>query len=125
MPFKSTQQQRYMFAAAARKEIPKDTVMEWAHATKEAPGGFGALPKRVKKKKKRAPKTAAALFIDKLAARPDFGRAIAEAALRGDMPGGMAQRLLAARRTTRPRRSAIKVAAAPDGLLPLLLRTTG
>jgi len=34
MPFKSKSQQRFMFAAAGRGEIPKKTVMEFAHATK-------------------------------------------------------------------------------------------
>lgn len=33
MPFTSKSQQRYMFAAASRGEIPKKTVMEFAHAT--------------------------------------------------------------------------------------------
>lgn len=34
MPFKSRAQQRFMFAAAERGEIPKKTVMEFARATK-------------------------------------------------------------------------------------------
>jgi hypothetical protein len=33
MPFKSKAQQRYMFAAEARGELPKGTAERWAHET--------------------------------------------------------------------------------------------
>lgn len=48
MPFKSKAQQRFMFAAEARGEVPKGTAREWAHATKD----IKSLPERKKKKKK-------------------------------------------------------------------------
>lgn len=41
MPFKSKAQQRYMYAAASRGEIPKKTVKEWSDAT-----DFKHLPER-------------------------------------------------------------------------------
>ena len=34
MPFKSKAQQRFMFAAEARGELPKGKALEWAHETK-------------------------------------------------------------------------------------------
>lgn len=49
MPFKSRAQQRWMFAAESRGELPKGTAMEWAHATQLLPGGFKKLPERIKK----------------------------------------------------------------------------
>jgi hypothetical protein len=45
MPFKSKDQQKFMFAAAERGEIPKKTVMEFAHATKN----IKKLPEHIKK----------------------------------------------------------------------------
>lgn len=48
MPFKSKAQQRWMFAAEARGEVPKGTAKEWAEDT-----DFKKLPDRVKKKKKK------------------------------------------------------------------------
>lgn len=35
MPFKSKAQQRFMFAAEERGDVPKGTAMEWAHKTKD------------------------------------------------------------------------------------------
>jgi hypothetical protein len=45
VPFKSKAQQRWMFAAEARGELPEGTAKEWAHETKN----FKKLPERVKK----------------------------------------------------------------------------
>jgi hypothetical protein len=48
MPYRSTAQQRKFHAMAARGEISKEVVSEWDQATKKQPGGFKALPKKVK-----------------------------------------------------------------------------
>lgn len=45
MPFKSRAQQKYMYAAAERGEIPEKTVSEWANKTK-----FSKLPVHVGEK---------------------------------------------------------------------------
>lgn len=45
MPFKSKAQQRFMFAAEERGDIPKGTAREWAHKTKN----IKKLPEHVKK----------------------------------------------------------------------------
>lgn len=45
MPFKSKAQQRWMFAAESRGEVPKGTAREWAHKTKD----IKKLPEHVKK----------------------------------------------------------------------------
>jgi len=47
MPFKSKAQQKFMFAAEARGEIPKGTAKRWAKHTPN----IKRLPKRVKKGK--------------------------------------------------------------------------
>lgn len=47
MPFKSKAQQKWMFAAEARGDVPKGTAKEWAHKTKN----IKRLPKKVKRKK--------------------------------------------------------------------------
>lgn len=52
MPFRSKAQQRWMFAAESRGELPKGTAMEWAHETQKQPGGFQKLPEKVKNPKK-------------------------------------------------------------------------
>lgn len=44
MPFKSKSQQRYMFAAEARGELPEGTARRWAHETKS----IKKLPEKVK-----------------------------------------------------------------------------
>jgi hypothetical protein len=44
MPFKSKSQQRWMFAAEARGELPGGTAKRWAHETKDIKG----LPEKVK-----------------------------------------------------------------------------
>lgn len=54
MPYASTAQQRLFHAKAARGEISAATVHEWDEATKKKPGGFKALPKKVKKKRTAA-----------------------------------------------------------------------
>jgi len=59
MPFKSKSQQRWMFAAESRGEVPKGTAQEWAHATKS----IKALPEHIKKQKK----TASLSWIEELA----------------------------------------------------------
>jgi hypothetical protein len=46
MPFKSKAQQRFMFAAEERGDIPKGTSMEWAHKTPS----IKKLPERKHKK---------------------------------------------------------------------------
>jgi hypothetical protein len=51
MPFKSKAQQRFMFAAEDRGELPKGTAKEWADATEKKKGGIEALPEKVKMKK--------------------------------------------------------------------------
>lgn len=48
MPFKSKAQQRWMFAAEARKELPEGTAREWAHHTPN----IKKLPDRVGEKTK-------------------------------------------------------------------------
>lgn len=48
MPFKSKSQQRFMFAAEARGDLPEGTAKKWAKHTPD----IKALPERVKKKKK-------------------------------------------------------------------------
>lgn len=45
MPFKSKSQQRFMFAAEERGDVPKGTAKEWAHKTKD----LKHLPEKVKK----------------------------------------------------------------------------
>lgn len=54
MPFKSKAQQRFMFAAEDRGELPKGTAKEWADATEKKKGGIEALPEKVKPMKKSA-----------------------------------------------------------------------
>ena len=49
MPFKSKAQQRFMFAAEKRGDVPKGTAGEWARASGKKPGGIKALPEKVKK----------------------------------------------------------------------------
>lgn len=49
MPFKSKAQQRWMFAAEARGELPKGTAREWADHTPN----IKDLPERIKKKKRK------------------------------------------------------------------------
>lgn len=50
MPFKSKAQQRFMFAAESRGDVPKGTAKRWAEETPNIKG----LPQRVKNKEKRA-----------------------------------------------------------------------
>lgn len=50
MPFKSKRQQRFMFAAESRGEIPKGTAERWAHHTKS----IKSLPEKVHKKESAA-----------------------------------------------------------------------
>jgi len=45
VPFKSKAQQRFMFAAEARGDVPKGTAERWAHHTKD----IKSLPERKKK----------------------------------------------------------------------------
>ena len=47
MPFQSKAQQRYMFAAEGRGELPKGTARRWAHETKN----IKRLPNRKKCRK--------------------------------------------------------------------------
>lgn len=58
MPFKSKAQQRFMFAAEARGELPKGKALEWAHETKNI--------KKLPERKKTAEQIADGL-IEKLA----------------------------------------------------------
>jgi len=44
MPFKSKAQQRFMFAAEAKGDLPKGTAEEWAEHTTD----ISKLPKKVK-----------------------------------------------------------------------------
>lgn len=53
MPFKSKAQQRWMFAAEARGEVPKGTAKQWADETPN----IKKLPERVKRKKRGKKKT--------------------------------------------------------------------
>lgn len=46
VPFKSKAQQRFMFAAEAKGELPEGTAKRWAHETKS----FKKLPEKVRKK---------------------------------------------------------------------------
>jgi len=46
-PFASKAQQRFMFAAEARGDVPKGTAKRWAHHTKS----IKSLPEKVSKKK--------------------------------------------------------------------------
>ena len=48
MPFKSKRQQRWMFAAEERGELPRGTAKRWAHETKS----IKSLPEKVKKRKR-------------------------------------------------------------------------
>lgn len=50
MPFKSKAQQRWMFAAESRGEVPKGTAERWANETPS----IKSLPEKKKKKKRRA-----------------------------------------------------------------------
>lgn len=50
MPFKSKSQQRFMFAAEERGDVPKGTARRWAHETPN----IKRLPERKKKSKKEA-----------------------------------------------------------------------
>ena len=49
MPFKSKSQQKFMFSAEKRGEIPKGTAKRWAKHTKN----IKSLPERVKKSGKK------------------------------------------------------------------------
>ena len=49
MPFQSKAQQRFMFAAEGRGEVPKGTAERWAHET----SNMKRLPERKKRKKSR------------------------------------------------------------------------
>ena len=49
MPFKSKAQQKFMFAAEARGDIPKGTAERWAHETPN----IKSLPARKKKPSKK------------------------------------------------------------------------
>ena len=49
MPFKSKAQQRWMYAAEDRGEVPEGTAEEWSDET-----DFDEIPEKVKKKEKRA-----------------------------------------------------------------------
>ena len=48
MPFKSKAQQRFMYAAEARGDVPKGTAERWQAETKDK-----SLPERVKSKLKK------------------------------------------------------------------------
>lgn len=52
MPFKSKAQQRFMFAAQERGDLPKGTAEKWAKHTPD----IKSLPEKVKKKKYKAKK---------------------------------------------------------------------
>lgn len=67
MPFKSKAQQRFMFAAESRGEVPKGTAKEWAHKTKS----IKALPEHVKYKK-TASEIADGVLMSKTAALPGW-----------------------------------------------------
>jgi len=56
MPLKSKAQQRYMFAAESRGELPKGTALRWAHETQAAGQDLKKLPNKVKKKKAKKAK---------------------------------------------------------------------
>jgi hypothetical protein len=47
MPFKSKAQQRFMFSAESRGDLPKGTALRWAHDTPN----IKKLPKRVSARK--------------------------------------------------------------------------
>lgn len=49
MPFKSKAQQRFLFAAEARGDVPKGTAKKWAEHTKN----IKKLPEHVPSKKKK------------------------------------------------------------------------
>lgn len=51
MPLKSLRQMRYLFAAEARKEVPKGTAKEFVAATPKAK--LAKLPEVVKRKDRR------------------------------------------------------------------------
>jgi len=51
MPYRSKSQQKKFHAMEERGEISAVEVHKWDEATKRQPGGFGALPERVKAKK--------------------------------------------------------------------------
>lgn len=83
MPFKSKAQQRYMFAAEARHELPKGTAERWAHHTPD----IKSLPQHVKKKNKRSKRASVAPGEDVFAELSDvFGQMLIS-------PGGQAPRL--------------------------------
>ena len=71
MPFKSKAQQRFMFAAESKGELPKGTAKEWADATEKKKGGIEALPEKVKMKKSAGE---IAELIVKLAISEDMAR---------------------------------------------------
>ena len=58
MPFKSKAQQRFMFAAEERGDVPKGTAEEWAHKTPN----IKKLPEHVKKHKKTAEEIASEIL---------------------------------------------------------------
>lgn len=57
MPYKSKAQQRFMFAAEERGDVPKGTAKEWAHKTPN----IKKLPEKVKHKKTASELAEAAL----------------------------------------------------------------
>ena len=61
MPFKSKAQQRFMFAAQARGDLPKGTAEEWARATPN----IKSLPQRVGKKRRFKNRKDVASWADK------------------------------------------------------------
>ena len=52
MPFKSRAQQRFMFAAEERGDVPKGTAKRWAHETKD----IKSLPEKVNMQREYAEK---------------------------------------------------------------------
>ena len=58
MPFTSRAQQRFMFAAEARGELPEGTARRWAHETKD----IKKLPERVRKQREAGAKDALKKF---------------------------------------------------------------
>jgi hypothetical protein len=68
MPFKSKAQQRFMFAAESRGELPEGTAKRWADETRN----IKKLPEKVKTvKTKKTSKKAEAILLRKVAAAQD------------------------------------------------------
>lgn len=137
MPFKSKAQQRFMFAAEDRGEVPKGTAGEWARASEKKPGGIKALPEKVKQTKTAGEMAEGALSDSKdkgsfITRHPNVAKLLGAAAVGGTL--GVGHGLLKARAAKKLMQSQMpkvvaafpnKIAGEMDDLEATLRRSMG